>query len=132
MFETASPCKGQGPSDSHSLFGAVVGAQTVRASVLMRKQRNRMIRKTTTMANKTMKVHPLCQMINSMAPLPKDQMAELVADIKTNGIKVPILVKGPTILDGLTRHRIAFDLKIEVPTEEFKGKDEDIEKEILS
>lgn len=89
---------------------------------------------------KIMKVHPLCQMFGTVAPLSADDLAALKDDIKTNGIKVPILVnkKKDTILDGLTRWRIAHDLGAKVQddvlknAEVFKGKDEEIESEILS
>jgi ParB-like chromosome segregation protein Spo0J len=89
------------------------------------------------MAEKVMKVHPTCQMFGTIAPLSKDELAELTDDIKTHGIKVPILInkKRDTILDGLTRWKIAHDLKIKLPNDRFeifKGKDEEIESEILS
>jgi hypothetical protein len=89
------------------------------------------------MANKVMKVHPLCQQFSRIAPLPAKERAEMMEDIKQNGIKVPILIdrKKNTILDGLTRWKIAHDLNMKLgPSnfEVFKGKDEDVEKEILS
>jgi len=85
----------------------------------------------------TMKVHPLCRMFNSLAPIPKAELAELTADIKANGIKVPILVnaKKDTILDGLTRWKIAHDLKLKLADDRFEvfpGKEEEIDGEILS
>jgi ParB-like chromosome segregation protein Spo0J len=86
---------------------------------------------------KTMKIHPLCQMFNSIAPMPEKEHSELVEDIKANGIKVPILVnkKRDTILDGLTRWKIAYDLKLQLADdrfEVFQGSDDEIEAEILS
>jgi hypothetical protein len=86
------------------------------------------------MADKVMKVHPVCQMFGAIAPMPKKEHDELVADIAANGIKVPILVnkKKDTILDGLTRWKIAHDLKLKPEFEVFTGKDEEIESEILS
>jgi hypothetical protein len=89
------------------------------------------------MQTAAMKVHPLCRMFNSLAPIPKDELAELTADIKANGIKVPILVnaKKDTILDGLTRWKIAHDLKLDLPDDRFEvfaGKDDEMEGEILS
>src|SRR5262245_54448672 len=87
--------------------------------------------------NKIMKVHPLCRMFGALAPMPEKEHAELVEDIRQNGIKVPILVnaKKDTILDGYTRWKIAYDLKLKLADdrfEVFKGKDEEIEAEILS
>lgn len=89
------------------------------------------------MANKVMKVHPLCQQFSRLAPISNEERAEMMEDIKQNGVKVPILIdrKKTTILDGLTRHRIAHDLNLKLKPENFevfKGKDEEIEKEILS
>jgi hypothetical protein len=89
------------------------------------------------MAEKVMKVHPLCQMFGQVAPMPKEDHAQLLEDIRANGVKVPILVnrKKDTILDGLTRWKIAHDLKIKLGPdrfEVFKGKDDEIESEIMS
>jgi hypothetical protein len=89
------------------------------------------------MANKVMKVHPLCQQFSRMAPLPPKERAEMQADIKENGIKVPILIdrKKTTILDGLTRWKMAHDLNLKLKPENFEvfqGEEADIEKEILS
>lgn len=76
-------------------------------------------------------------MFSTVAPLSTGERGELLEDIKQNGIKIPILVdrKKTTILDGLTRWRIAHDLKLKpgaIPMEVFKGKDESIPAEILS
>ena len=89
------------------------------------------------MADKAMKVHPLCQMFGSVAPLPKAQLQELTDDIKEHGIKVPILVnkKRDTIIDGLTRWKIAHDLGLKIAKADFEvftGGDDEIEGEILS
>jgi ParB-like chromosome segregation protein Spo0J len=90
------------------------------------------------MALKTMKIHPLCQMFTSLAPMPEAQKAELKEDIKQNGIKEPLLVSkdGKTLLDGLTRFRIAYDLKLsdkDVPKVKFASNDaKAIEDEIVS
>lgn len=89
------------------------------------------------MAVKAMKIHPLCRMFGAQAPMPPKEMDDLIEDIKQNGIKVPILVnkKRDTILDGATRWRIAYDLKLDIPKKEFEvfqGKDDEIEGEILS
>jgi len=76
-------------------------------------------------------------MFSQIAPLGKDEKAEMVADIKENGIKVPLLVnkKKDTIYDGYTRWGIAYDLKLapkDIPMEVFSGTEEEIEAEILS
>lgn len=89
------------------------------------------------MAKKVMKIHPLCRMFGQIAPMPKAELAQLTEDIRANGIKVPILInkKKDTVLDGFTRWKIAYDLKLKLPNdrfEVFRGKDEEIEKEILS
>src|SRR6266542_2095168 len=87
--------------------------------------------------SKAMKVHPLCRMFGQIAPMPKKELAQLTADIKQNGIKVPILInrKKDTILDGHTRWKIAYDLKLELADDQFEvfeGEDAEIEREILS
>jgi len=88
--------------------------------------------------SKAMKIHPLCRMFGSLAPMSKDELADLRADIEQHGIKVPILVnkKRDTILDGATRWGIAYDLKLQdvvrKGAEVFAGKDDEIEGEILS
>jgi hypothetical protein len=87
---------------------------------------------------KNMRVHPLCQMFSRKEfAMPADQRAQLMEDIRENGIKVPILVNEQrnTILDGLTRWKIAHDLKLsdsKIPLEVFEGSDDEIEAEILS
>jgi hypothetical protein len=84
-----------------------------------------------------MKIHPLCRMFGSIAPMPKAELAEMTADIKANGIKVPLLVtkNRDTILDGATRWKIAYDLKMDVPEDKFEafdGTEEQIANEIMS
>ena len=86
---------------------------------------------------KTMKVHPLCKLFGELAPMPEEQYAEMVANIKANGIKVPILVNQQqnTILDGHTRWKIAYELELtedQIPFEVFKGNPEREADEILS
>jgi ParB-like chromosome segregation protein Spo0J len=86
---------------------------------------------------KPLKVHPLCKLFGELAPMPPVELAQLAADIKANGIKVPILVNRQqnTILDGYTRWTIAQELGLEIPEskfEVFKGKPEDEGSEILS
>jgi len=76
-------------------------------------------------------------MFGQIAPMPKKELAQLTADIKQNGIKVPILInrKKDTILDGHTRWKIAYDLKLELADDQFEvfeGEDAEIEREILS
>jgi ParB-like chromosome segregation protein Spo0J len=86
---------------------------------------------------KRMKIHPLCRMFSELAPLTEKERKKMVADVKARGIKVPILLnKAATmIIDGYTRWQIADELgllKSQVPIERFKGKDDEIESEILS
>jgi ParB-like chromosome segregation protein Spo0J len=85
----------------------------------------------------TMQFHELCKMFQI---LPAKEMKALKADIEAHGIKVPILVnkKHDTILDGRNRYMIAMDLGFDlknqkqVPTETFRGKEEDIAAEIIA
>jgi hypothetical protein len=85
----------------------------------------------------TMQFHELCKMFSI---LPAKELKELKADIEAHGIKVPILVnkKHDTILDGRNRYMIAMDLGFDlknqkqVPTETFRGKEEDIASEIIA
>jgi ParB-like chromosome segregation protein Spo0J len=88
------------------------------------------------MAQKVMKIHPLCRLFSQLAPLTKQERKEMLEDIKANGIKIPILVskKKDEIYDGYTRWGIAYDLGIQksVPMEVFTGNPEAIEAEILS
>jgi ParB-like chromosome segregation protein Spo0J len=89
------------------------------------------------LTDKAMKIHPLCRLFNNLAPIPKEDRAGMLENIKKNGIKVPILLNkaGDTIIDGYNRWMIAYDLgfrKSQVPIERFKGKDEEVEGEILS
>ena len=91
---------------------------------------------------KVMKIHPLCRMFGKLAPLNKDEKAQMMEDIRVNGIRVPILVnkkKKDTILDGATRWGMAYDLKLDrtdpekVPFTVFESDDEaEIKKEIAS
>jgi hypothetical protein len=88
--------------------------------------------------DKTMKVHPFARSFSGKELKMSDkELKELTADIKANGVKVPILLnaKGDTILDGWTRWKIAHDNKIKLADDRFelfKG-DEDAEiREIVS
>jgi hypothetical protein len=83
---------------------------------------------------KTMKVHPAARMFQHLEP---DEMNDLREDIRTNGIRVPIVLnkKKDTILDGRNRWMIATELGLkwpsEIPHETFTGKEQDIPAEIL-
>jgi ParB-like chromosome segregation protein Spo0J len=83
---------------------------------------------------KTLKVHPFAQ---TFGILQGEELNELREDIRTNGVRVPIVVnkKRDTILDGRNRWMIATELGISndvlAGAETFKGKDEDIPFEIL-
>src|SRR5438046_3139966 len=79
-------------------------------------------------------VHEVAKLFPTLS---EKELEELREDIKAHGIAVPILLNkaGDTILDGRNRWMIACELKLtkdQVPTEKFKGKDEDIPSEILS
>src|SRR6266567_3893929 len=83
---------------------------------------------------KIMKIHEVAKLFPT---LPAKEMKELREDIRKNGVILPVLVnkKKDTILDGRTRWMIAHELGLKesaVPTEVFKGKDEDIPGAILS
>lgn len=81
---------------------------------------------------KTMKIHPFARTFETLSG---PEMEDLRADIKANGIVVPIVVtkKRDTIIDGRNRWMIATELGITdvTPYEVFAGKDEEIEAEIL-
>lgn len=89
------------------------------------------------MAQKVMKIHPICRMFSTEAPLASSEVDELREDIRQHGIKIPLLVnkKKDTLLDGRTRWMIATELGLptsKIPMDVYTGKDEDIPKEILS
>jgi hypothetical protein len=98
-----------------------------------KKTQNKMAKKTESI----MKVHPMCRLFNSIAPLSNEEYQQLSEDIKERGIRVPILVNPTkdTILDGLNRHNVAFDLKLDrkdIPMEVFKGDEQAVSDEIIS
>jgi ParB-like chromosome segregation protein Spo0J len=89
---------------------------------------------SVALMNKAMKIHATAKAFPS---LPEKEAAELRADIKKNGIRVPILINkaGDTILDGRNRWMIAYDLglrKSQVPVERFSGEDHEIPRVIIS
>jgi ParB-like chromosome segregation protein Spo0J len=71
---------------------------------------------------KVMKIHPLCRLFGQVAPLSKDEKANMFESVKKNGIKVPILLnkKKDTILDGKTRWDMAFDAKLKLTDDNFE------------
>jgi hypothetical protein len=92
--------------------------------------------KMMKLGNKALKVHPMCQLFNQLAPYPKKKYDELVADIAERGIVMPLLLNRArdTIIDGWNREKAAYDLKLkEFPYEIFKSDDdEEVRKEIIS
>jgi ParB-like chromosome segregation protein Spo0J len=84
-----------------------------------------------------MKVWKIHKAASAFPRMSAAEFNELKADIAAHGIRLPILVnkKKDTILDGLTRIRIAHDLKLsdkDIPLEVFDGSDEDAVHEIIS
>lgn len=82
---------------------------------------------------KTYKVHPAAMAFPRM---PASEFADMKESIRTGGIKIPILVttKG-VLLDGRNRVAAAYDLKLsdkDVPTEVFKGTEEEAVAEIIA
>src|SRR5215471_2981130 len=81
---------------------------------------------------KNMKIHPFAQ---TFAILTGQERDDLSADIKANGVVVPIVVnkKRDTIIDGRNRWMIATELGVQkdVPYDVFQGTDEEIPSEIL-
>ena len=79
-------------------------------------------------------IHPTAMVFPT---LDAKDMKELREDIKTNGVRVPLLFnKAETVLiDGRNRWYVAHDLgipKAKLPIEHYKGKDEDIPSVIIS
>lgn len=88
------------------------------------------------MANQTLKVHPLADLLPRMTASSKEYK-ELMEDIKINGMKIPLLVTKDrkTLIDGRHRLYIAHDLGMTLKPsnfEVFKGKEEQIPAEIIS
>lgn len=86
------------------------------------------------MSKDSVQIHPLAMQFPA---LPASEMKELKTDIAANGIRVPLLFTkdGKVLIDGRNRWYAAYDLGLkpeQIPTERFKGKDEDIPSVILS
>lgn len=65
-----------------------------------------------------MDVHPAAELFPMM---PDDQYRELLNDIKTNGLREPIVVYQGKILDGRNRYRACVEAGIEPQFTEYKG-----------
>jgi ParB-like chromosome segregation protein Spo0J len=83
------------------------------------------------------KVYKIHSAANAFPRMPKSEFDELKEDIKTHGIRVPLLVNKQrnTIYDGISRIRAAHDLNLpdkDVPLEVFTGTEEQVVAEIVS
>lgn len=67
-----------------------------------------------------MKPHPIADLFPMMTD---DELKSLAADIKSNGLKEPIVVLDDKILDGRNRERACRIAKVETKTVAFRGKD---------
>ncbi len=79
--------------------------------------------------NVTMKIHPLASAVPQMLT---DEYAELLADIKTHGLRHPLMTFKGMLLDGRHRARACAALKIEPRTIEFTGTEAEAKAYILS
>jgi hypothetical protein len=82
----------------------------------------------------TIKIHPLANFLPRMT---KKEYSELTDDIKSNGVRVPLLFTKDkkTLIDGRHRWYVAHDLGLKIsslPMETFKGKDSEIPGIIIS
>ena len=75
------------------------------------------------------KLHPLAREIPQGS---EKEFLELSADIKRNGVKMPIVVFDKQVLDGRHRVAIASALKIPVRVDEFKGTAEEARDHVVS
>jgi hypothetical protein len=73
--------------------------------------------------------HPLANLIPEML---RDEYCELVADIKANGLKQPIMLYGGMILDGRHRAKACAELGITPTTVEFAGSEQEAKALVLS
>lgn len=67
-----------------------------------------------------MNLHPIAKLFPSMPP---EDFEAFKADIKANGVLIPVLVHEGQILDGRHRWRACDELGIECPTQVWNGKD---------
>lgn len=77
----------------------------------------------------TLEVHPHCELIPEMEP---DAFEALKADVKKNGIKVPIWLYEGKILDGRNRYRVCQELGVKCPSIELSNGNADPLSDIVS
>jgi ParB/Sulfiredoxin domain len=74
-------------------------------------------------------LHPLAHAIPRMS---EKEFDELAADVKANGVKLPITVMGSKVIDGRHRLAVASALKVPVRTVEFAGSEDEARRHIVS
>ena len=65
------------------------------------------------MTDKTFKPHPVAE---AFRPLKRDEYEALLADIRANGVRIPIVVTEDRIVDGVHRYRAATEAGKACPT----------------
>ncbi len=61
------------------------------------------------------------ELANLFPPMGGEEFAQLVADIKVNGLRLPIVLMGNKILDGRNRYRACKEAGVPVRTEQYDG-----------
>ena len=61
------------------------------------------------------------ELANPIPPMGGEEFAQLVADIKVNGLRLPIVLMGNKILDGRNRYRACKEAGVAVRTEQYDG-----------
>jgi ParB-like chromosome segregation protein Spo0J len=74
----------------------------------------------------------LHQLADTFPPMQDEELYELVADIKANGLHEPVTLFEGKILDGRNRFRACREAGIEVRTEPFEGTEEDARAFVVS
>src|SRR5215813_3069912 len=64
-------------------------------------------------------IHPLAEIF---PPMSDEEIKSLIDDIKTNGLREPIILFEDKVLDGRNRHRACAELGIEPQTRKLDGK----------
>ncbi len=81
------------------------------------------------MTGPTLKIHPLAAALPAML---RDEYVELVADIKANGLREPLMLFEDQVLDGRHRCRACVDLGIALNTRTFTGTTADAKAYVVS
>jgi len=74
-------------------------------------------------------LHPLARAIPQMT---EDEFAELAADVKAHGVKVPVEVMGSQVIDGRHRVAVAEALRVPVRLRDFEGTEDEARHHIVS